>query len=479
MQFNMINIFASMPEIIVIAAACLLLMVDLFLSKRQKHLMAYLAIVVVIIAAIETWRIEGGRPLYIFDRMFVVDSFSTFFKAIFYLSTFLTILLSMNYVKVEEIEHSEYYILMLFALSGMMIMASGADLLTIYLGLELMALPVYMLTGFMRKDIRSNEAAMKYIVLGAISSGILLYGISLIYGLTGTTQLSSIAASLKGTANIDSALILATIFLIAGFGFKVAAVPFHMWAPDAYEGAPTSITAFMSVGPKVAAFAVFLRVMLYALMPIAVNWIAIVAVISVVTMVLGSVVALVQTNIKRMLAYSSIGHAGYVLLGFVAGGADGIASVMLYMLIYTFMNIGIFGAIITMRKGNSLGENIEDYTGLAKTNKGMALLMLIFLFSLAGIPPTAGFVGKFYIFMALINKGFISLAVIAVLMSAVSAYFYIRIVMLMYMKEPVHEFDLAQTPATRLVLAIAVFGTVVIGILPAWFIDVAQRAVFQ
>lgn len=479
MQFNIINIIAGMPEIIVIAAACLLLMVDLFLPKRQKHLMAYLAIAVVIIAAIQTWRIEGVGPLYIFDRLFVVDSFATFFKTIFYLSTFLAILLSMNYIKIEEIEHSEYYILMLFALSGMMIMASGADLITIYLGLELMALPVYLLTGFMRKDIRSNEAAMKYIILGALSSGILLYGISLIYGLTGTTQLSYIAASLKGGAKVDSALILATIFLIAGFGFKVAAVPFHMWAPDAYEGAPTSITAFMSVGPKAAAFAVFLRVMLHALAPISINWIAIVAVIAVVTMILGSVVALVQTNIKRMLAYSSIAHAGYALLGFVAGGADGIASVMLYLFIYTFMNMGIFGAIIVMRKGGFSGENIEDYTGLAKVHRGMALLMLIFLFSLAGIPPTAGFVGKFYIFMALIHKGFISLAVIAVIASAIAAYFYIRIVMLMYMKEPAREFDVAQTSATRLALAIAAFGTIIIGILPAWAIDFVQRAVFR
>lgn len=476
MKFDIINILAAMPEIIVISAACLLLMVDLFLRKGQKHIIAYLSLIVILIAAGETLRLSGGN-IQVFYRMFAADSFSAFFKMLFYLSTALCILLSINYAKIEDIEHGEYYILMLFALSGMMIMASAIDLISIYVGLELMAISVYVLTGFMRGAVRSNEAAMKYVILGAVSSGILIYGISLVYGITGTTQLKDIANILSSQTSRDHGLILAIIFLVAGFGFKVAAAPFHMWAPDVYEGAPTPITAFMSVGPKAAAFAVFLRVFMDALAPAAADWTAIIAVISVLTMALGSFVALVQTNIKRMLAYSSIAHAGYGLLGFVAGGRDGIASVMLYMLIYTFMNIGIFGAIITMRKGNVLGENISEYTGLAKVNKGMALLMLIFLFSLAGIPPTAGFVGKFYIFMALIQKGFISLAVIAVIMSSVSAYFYIRIVMLMYMKDPIHEFDMAQTPATRLVLAIAVFGTIIIGILPAWFIDIAQRAV--
>jgi len=478
MQFGIINILGSIPEIVVIASACLLLVVDLFLGKGRERVIAYISLIVVLIAVGETWRLSGNN-LYLFDRMFIVDSFATFFKMVFYLATFLTILLSINYIRIEGVGCAEYYILLLFALSGMMIMASAVDLLTIYVGLELMALPVYVLTGFLRQDLRSNEAAMKYVILGALSSGILLYGISLVYGITGTTQLSDIARAINGQGVIDPALLLAIILLIVGFGFKLAAVPFHMWAPDAYEGAPTSITAFMSVGPKAAAFAVALRVFLDALGPAATSWVEIITTLSVVTMALGSIVALVQTNIKRMLAYSSISHAGYALLGFVAGGPEGIASVILYMLIYTFMNMGIFGVIVAMRKGEMVGEDIEDYTGLAKVDKGVALLMLVFLFSLAGIPPTAGFVGKFYIFMALVHKGFITLAVIAVVMTVVAAYFYIRIVMLMYMKEPVREFDLAHTPNIRLALAIAVFGTVVIGILPTWFIDMALRAVFS
>src|SRR3990170_8098795 len=426
MQFNIINIIASMPEIIVIAAACLLLMVDLFLSKRQKHLMAYLAIAVVIIAAIQTWRIEGVRPLYIFDRLFVVDSFATFFKTIFYLSTFLAILLSMNYIKIEDIEHSEYYILMLFALSGMMIMASGADLITIYLGLELMALPVYLLTGFMRKDIRSNEAAMKYIVLGALSSGILLYGISLIYGLTGTTQLSYIAASLKGGAKVDSALILATIFLIAGFGFKVAAVPFHMWLPDAYEGAPTSITAFMSVGPKVASFAFLLRMFLVPLGGAREQWLPLLVGVAIATMTLGNLAAISQSNIKRLLAYSAISHVGYLLLGLVAGNDTGLKGISIYLLVYAFMNLGAFTVIVAMRRRDLIGDEIEDMAGLMYKSPVAAVLMMIFLLSLAGIPPTAGFLGKYFIFLSLIESQHFTLAVMAVLYVAVALYYYFR-----------------------------------------------------
>lgn len=477
MKFDIINVIFSMPEIIVLAGGCLLILLDLIIYKPHKHILAYLSLFIILIAAATTWLVSG-ESTYIFNNMFIVDNYSTFFKMIFYLATFLAILLSINYIKVEGVEHGEYYILILFSLSGMMIMASGTDLLSIYVGLELMALSIYVLTGFLQHNKRSNEAAMKYVILGAFSSGILLYGISLIYGITKTTQLSVLASILRNQGNIDLLLILGIIFLVAGFGFKVAAVPFHMWAPDIYEGAPTSITAFMSVGPKAASFAAILRVFLEALGGVSDGWITLIAGLSVATMATGSIIALVQTNIKRMLAYSSIAHAGYALLGLVAGGEDGIASVMLYMLIYTFMNMGIFGTIIMMRKGDFTGENIEDYTGLSKVDGMVAFLMLIFLFSLAGIPPTAGFVGKFYIFMALVRNGYVSLAVIGVIMSAISAYFYIRIVMLMYMKQPSHHFDLSHTPASSLAVAISVAGTLVIGVLPAWFLEMARNAIF-
>jgi NADH-quinone oxidoreductase subunit N len=470
-------VFASLPEIIVLAAACFLLLADLVLGQKRTHIIAYLAIAAVLAASVASLSMGAiSQPVY--SGMFIADGFAIFFKMLFYLATILVVLFSINYLKIEGVFQAEYFVFLLFALSGMMIMASGIDLLSIYIGLELMALSSYVLSGFFRHDLRSNEAAMKYVILGALSSGILLYGISLIYGLTGTTQLPELAATLHEIETFDSALVLAVLMLVGGFAFKVAAVPFHMWVPDVYEGAPTPITAFLSVGPKAAGFAVILRIFLDGLAGTTEIWLAVVAIIAVASLILGSVVALVQTNIKRMLAYSSIAHAGFALLGLVAGGANGIASVMYYLLIYTLMSLGAFAVIIIMRQGDVSGEQIEDYAGLAKAHPVLALLMLIFLFALAGIPPTAGFFAKFYIFIALIEQGYIALAVIAVLFSVVAAFFYIRIIMLMYMREPDHEFNLVLTPPLRVVLAITGAGIVLIGVMPAWGLEWAQSAVF-
>jgi len=470
-------VFASLPEIIVLAAACFLLLADLVLGQKRTHIIAYLAIAAVLAASVASLSMGAiSQPVY--SGRFIADGFAILFKMLFYLATILVVLFSINYLKTEGVFQAEYFVFLLFALSGMMIMASGIDLLSIYIGLELMALSSYVLSGFFRHDLRSNEAAMKYVILGALSSGILLYGISLIYGLTGTTQLPELAATLHEIETFDSALVLAVLMLVGGFAFKVAAVPFHMWVPDVYEGAPTPITAFLSVGPKAAGFAVILRIFLDGLAGTTEIWLAVVAIIAVASLILGSVVALVQTNIKRMLAYSSIAHAGFALLGLVAGGANGIASVMYYLLIYTLMSLGAFAVIIIMRQGDVSGEQIEDYAGLAKAHPVLALLMLIFLFALAGIPPTAGFFAKFYIFIALIEQGYIALAVIAVLFSVVAAFFYIRIIMLMYMREPDHEFNLVLTPPLRVVLAITGAGIVLIGVMPAWGLEWAQSAVF-
>ena len=472
-----LSIIASIPEIIVIVGACVLLLIAPVKGRRFGPLFFWSSLATVIAAAAATFAL-AGEPRLVYSGMFVVDDFSVFFKAVFYLATGLCVLMSPRYLEEEDIARGEYYVLMLFALAGMMIMASGLDLLSIYVGMELQALCIYVLTGFIRQERRSNEAALKYVILGSVSSGIFLYGMSLVYGITGTTQLTDMAAALGSGGAHDPALVLATVFLVTGLIFKVGAVPLHMWVPDVYEGAPTTITAFMSVGPKAAAFAILLRIFLDAMAPAADIWVVVVAVIAVLTMALGSFVALVQTNIKRMLAYSSIAHAGFVLLGLVAGGPDGVASVMLYLLIYVFMNLGIFAIIIMMRSGNVSGEAIEDYAGFAKSHRGLALLMLIFLFSLAGIPPTAGFFAKFYILVALVEQGYVGLAVIAVLLSAVAAFFYIRIVMLMYMKEEARPFDLALTPSLRLAIAITAAGTVGIGLLPSWFLDLAQGSVF-
>ncbi len=477
MEAITLSVVASIPEIIVIVGACVLLMFAAVRGKRFGSLIFWASLATVAGAAIATFWL-AGEPRPVYGGMFVVDGFSVFFKAVFYLATGLCILMSPRYLEEEDIARGEYYVLMLFALAGMMIMASGLDLVSIYVGLELQALCIYVLTGFIRHEKRSNEAALKYVILGSLSSGIFLYGLSLIYGITGTTQLTDMAAALSSGDAHDPALVLATVFLVTGLVFKVGAVPLHMWVPDVYEGAPTTITAFMSVGSKAAGFAILLRIFLDAMAPAAEIWVVIVAVIAVLTMALGSFVALVQSKIKRMLAYSSIAHAGFALLGLVAGGPDGVASVMLYLLIYAFMNLGIFAIIIMMRTGDINGEEIEDYAGLAKSHRGLALLMLIFLFSLAGIPPTAGFFAKFYILVAVVEQGYVALAVIAVLLSAVSAYFYIRIVMLMYMKEEARPFELALSPSLRLAIAITGAGTVGIGLFPSWFLDLAQGSVF-
>ncbi|NRQ12968.1 NADH-quinone oxidoreductase subunit N [Ensifer sesbaniae] len=468
------SILASLPEITVVAGACILLIVGQLVPKGQEAIIVWASVAVVLFAALATFTLSGGPPAY--AGMFVADPFSVFFKSLFYLAVVLTFLLSRNYADIEGIGGSEYYVLLLLALSGMMIMASAIDLLSIYVGLELMVLCTYVLTGFLRREQRSNEAALKYVILGAVSTGIFLYGVSLVYGLTGTTQLDRMAAAVTGDP-LDPGLLLAVVFIVAGLVFKIGAVPFHMWVPDVYEGAPTTITAFMSVGPKAASFAVILRVFLNPLVAGSNVWI-ILAVIAVVTMALGSFVALVQDNFKRLLAYSSIAHAGFAIFGIVAGGADGIASVMLYLLIYTFMNLGIFGAVIMMRNGNFSGEVIEEYAGFAKMHPGLALLMLLYLFSLAGIPPTAGFFAKFYVLVALVERGFVLLAVIAVLLSAVAAYFYIRIVMVMFMREPAREFEPALTPLVGAALAVTAAGTVGIGLFPAWFLRLAQQSAF-
>ena len=471
------SVLVSSPEIIVILGACLLLFIALMKNKHQVAILTGLSLAIIALAASATMMLSA-TPQSAYGGTFVVDGFANFFKAVFYLATALTLLMSGRYLVEEDIAEGEYHALILFALSGMMIMASGRDLLVIYMGLELQALAFYVLAGFIRRDPRSNEAALKYVILGSVSSGVFLYGLSLVYGLAGTTELSGLAAAFSADARPEPALVLAILFLITGLVFKVGAVPFHMWVPDVYQGAPTPITAYLSVASKAAAFAIILRIFLDALSPFADVWIDAIIAIAVLTMALGSFVALVQTNIKRMLAYSSIAHAGFALLGVIAGDQEGIASVMLYLLIYTFMNLGIFAIVVMMRSGDVRGDNIEDYTGLAADHPLWALLTLIFLFSLAGIPPTAGFFAKFYILVALVQQGYVVLAVIAVLLSAVAAYFYIRIVMLMYMKPPTRRFDLALTPSLRLALLVAGVGTVGIGLAPGWILDQAQNAVF-
>jgi NADH-quinone oxidoreductase subunit N len=471
MQLMMPDLRPLTPEILMTALSLLILLSDLVIKRKET-------IALMSVIGVGAISLTFGNSLGVtFSGMFISDGYSMFFNILFVLNVVLTVLISVKYIGIEKVNFGEYYGLILFATLGMMIMASAGDLIVLYLGLELMALSTYILAGFIRYDIKSNEAAMKYFLLGAFASAFLLYGTSMIYGLTGTTNLRAIAGYilLHGLTG-NPLLTLATALIVVAFSFKIAAVPFHMWAPDAYEGAPTSITAFMSVGPKAAGFAVMGRVLLDGLSPVRPEWSAMLIPIAILTMGVGNIVALSQTNIKRMLAYSSIAHAGYALLGVIAGTADGLASVMNYMLIYAFMNIGAFAVIITLRTEGFKGDNITDYEGLSKTHPLLSALMLVFMFSLTGIPPTAGFMGKFYLFMSAIHAGFTWLVIIAVIFSAISAFFYLRIVMYMYMKDPKEEVAISTSPSMSLALAITLFGVIAIGVLPSSVVHLARIA---
>ena len=486
MTLPLADLVLILPELLIVGMGCLILVLDPLTPAHKKDLLAWMSLGILVVGSVVT--VNGfGERVMAFSDLVVVDSYAVFWKMLLYLVSGLTILLSMGYLKEEKIQLAEYYAFVLLALTGMMVMVSGADLLTIYLGIELMSITLYIMAGFKRFELRSIESSAKYFVLGAFSSGILLYGISIIFGVTGSTRLVEIAAVVNGRGIDDPLVFISLMLLIVGFGFKVAAVPFHMWTPDVYEGAPTSVTAFMAVASKAASFAAFLRVLLEAFGGIKPDWNLLILVICIITVALGNLVAIVQTNVKRMLAYSSIAHAGYALIGVVVAGwagiegavsSQGVSSLMLYLAIYSFMTIGAFSMVAVLRKGGLEGEEIEDFTGLAKRHKGGAFLMLVFMVSLAGIPPTAGFIGKLYLFMAAVNAGLAWLAIIGLIFAAISAFFYLRIVMVMYMREPSSEQELHTrlilSPQVSFVLACAVAGVVLLGIFPGPLVSVAE-----
>jgi NADH-quinone oxidoreductase subunit N len=485
MTLPLADLVTILPELLVVGMACLILVLDPMTPDTKKDLLAWMSLGIVVVCSMVTMSGFGERVMA-FSDLVVVDSYAVFWKMLLYLVSGLTILLSMGYLKEEKIKLAEYYALVLLALTGMMVMVSGADLLTIYLGIELMSITLYIMAGFKRFEARSIESSAKYFVLGAFSSGILLYGISILFGVTGSTRLVEISAVVNARGIDDPLVFIALMLLIVGFGFKVAAVPFHMWTPDVYEGAPTSVTVFMAVASKAASFAAFLRVLMEAFGGIKPDWNLLILAICLITVALGNLVAIVQTNVKRMLAYSSIAHAGYALIGVVVAGwsteaavsAQGMSSLMLYLAIYSFMTLGAFAMVAILRKGGLEGEEIEDFTGLAKRHKGGAFLMLIFMVSLAGIPPTAGFIGKFYLFMAAVNAGLAWLAIFGLVFAAISAFYYLRIVMVMYMREPSSEQEwhtrLVLSPQISVVLACAVAGVVLLGIFPGPLVSVAD-----
>ncbi|MBI1988059.1 MAG: NADH-quinone oxidoreductase subunit N [Nitrospinae bacterium] len=472
------DLSAIAPELILTAWVCGVLLIDLFIPKDRKHYVGILSLVGLTLTFLcSGYLYLRGENLSLFGGMLAVDGFALYFKMVFVVVVMLTIAISLRYLPLEEINLGEYYGILLFATLGMMVMAASTDLITIYLSLELMSLSIYILAGFIKKDPKSIEAALKYFLLGAFSSGILLYGMALLYGLSGTTNLSGIGSYFaQHDLSHEPTAILAMILLIAGFAFKIAAVPFHMWVPDVYEGAPTPVTAFMSVGPKAAAFAALMRIFLVAIVAVRPHWNSIFWGLAVLSMTIGNVVAIAQTSLKRMLAYSSIAHAGYVLIGIVAGNQIGYASVLLYVLVYVFMNLGAFSMIILLCTKSGRGDQIKDFTGLARVNPWAAAAFVVFFLSLAGIPPTGGFVGKLYIFAAAIQANYVGLAIIGVLNSAISLYYYFRVVMAMYMEELPGPLHLSTHPVLVFALTVMVLATLFLGLYPGPFIDAAMSS---
>jgi len=471
--FSAADFYNILPELLLTGGALLVLVADLIWPRRARMALGL---------TLATLAVTGGALLSFAGvdttasrGLLAIDAFALFFKGVFVLAAAVTVLMSPRFLAVEGIRVGEYYFLILCATLGMMFMASGVELITLFIGLETMAVSFYVLSGIIKPSRRSNEAAIKYFLLGTFSLGILLYGMSLLYGHTGSTNLREIGAAL--TADDRSPLLLLAVVLVgAGMGFKIAAVPFHMWAPDVYEGAPTPVTGFLSVGSKAASFAMLLRILMEGLPSLRPDWQLLLWVLAAVTMTVGNIAAITQSNLKRMLAYSSIAHAGYILIGVVAGTERGVAATLVYVGVYLFMQLGAFAVLAMLRRRDVVGDELKDISGLYFRNPAAAVAMLFFMLSLGGIPPTAGFMGKVWLFSAAIEAGYVWLAVIGVVNSAISLYYYIRVVVFMWIKEEVLGSPVTFGPAMAVAVAIAVLGTLVLGLYPQFLFTQAQDA---
>ena len=480
--------FTIIPALMMALFGCAILLFDFLVfpdPRQRKWLLIFVALAEGFTAygliKQQSWIAANGQ-LDGFHGTVTVDNFSIFFNWIFLVAALIVAVVSYRYLENAGEHHGEYYSLILFAQCGMYFLATGTDLVTLFVGLELMALTFYVMVGFLRSEKRSNEAALKYLLLGAFSIGFLVYGFSVLYGIAGSTRLADIVTAVVSRPPWDPVVYLALITTSVGLLFKIAAAPFHMWAPDAYEGAPTTVTAYLSVASKAASFAFLLRLFYGQLAPFAALrdvWVPILAVIAVITMTVGNLAAINQTNVKRLLAYSSISHAGYMLLGLVAGNERGIIGIAVYIMVYTFMNLGAFLVLVALRRQKIIGDEMDDISGLMKKSPGYAVLMLIFLISLAGIPPTAGFLGKYYIFLSLIEAHQYTLAIIATLYAAVAIYYYFRIVKSMFVSELREKEPMATSFGMRLALTVSGVMTLVIGLYPEPFLKLAQNSLLR
>jgi NADH-quinone oxidoreductase subunit N len=505
---NLSDLQLIAPELIITVAACVALVMEVILPYKLSKWTAYFSLAGIALALVSlgaqfismggTFRfasLQALTPIDGFYGMVRIDGFALVFRAIFLIAAALAIAISIRYLDIEREQHGEYYALTLFATVGMMFLGCGYDLISLYIALELMALTFYVLVAFTKRDRRSNEAGMKYFLLGAFSSGILLYGMSVLYGVTGSTNLGTIGDGVADALRLVQGgnppeitglrplLILGMIALGAGLFFKVAAVPFHMWAPDAYEGAPTSVTAFLSTGSKAASFALYARIFSVALGPMHIEWAPLLGIVAALTIVVGNWAAITQENSKRLLAYSSISNAGYLLLGIIANNTYGNIGLVIYLIVYTFMNMGAFGVIISLRRRGIIGDNVDDMTGLAQKAPGMAAMMAIFMLSLGGLPATGGFIGKYFLLWGLLQRGdtdhkrwYYWLAGWAVINIVVSFYYYIRFIRVMYLGDRVaDEEPLTMSPALKTAMVAALIGILFIGVYPQPLIVLAQK----
>jgi len=466
----------ALPEIFLFSMACVILMADVFLSEQRRFISCGLALVTLVGAALLT--INGfGSGGVAFNGMFVGDALADTLKLAIYLVVFFVLIYSRDYLQSRDMYKGEYFVLALFAVTGMMVMASAAHFLTLYLGLELLSLSMYAMVAFQRDSAPATEAAMKYFVLGALASGMLLYGMSMLYGATGSLDISVVHKAIAGMSPDNTILIFGLVFVIVGLAFKLGVAPFHMWAPDVYHGAPTAVTVFLGTAPKLAAFAMLMRLLVGGLEGLAPHWQQMLVIMAILSLATGNIIAIAQTNIKRMLAYSTIAHMGFFLLGMLAAGPNGYASAMFYMLIYVAMSLGAFGMVILLSRQGFEADSLEDFKGLNQRSPWFAFLMLLLMFSMAGVPPTVGFYAKLLVLQAVIDAGLLWLAAVAVLFSVIGAFYYLRIVKLMYFDKPVDTAPIVASTDVRALLSVNALALLLITPWIGTLMDLCARAI--
>ena len=479
MEFSLNDLAPASAEIFLLAAVCIILVADLFISDQRRYLTYGLTQVTLVATALMTVGGTGSDPVYAFSGMFVADAFSSVLKTGVCLTVAIGLVYSRSYLEPRGMYRGEYFVLALFATLGMMVMISANHFLSLYLGLELLSLSLYAMVALARDSARSTEAAMKYFVLGALASGMLLYGMSMVYGATGSLGIGDVIASIQSGQSNSTILKFGLVFVVAGIGFKLGAVPFHMWVPDVYEGAPTAVTLMIGTAPKLAAFAFMVRMLVEALgaNDLVVEWRQMLVLLSVASLILGNVVAIAQTNLKRMLAYSTISHMGFLLLGVLSGTAEGYGASMFYVAVYVIMSLGAFGMILLMSREGYEAEELEDLKGLNQRHPWYAFVMLVMMFSMAGVPPTVGFWAKLSVLQAVVSIGYVWLAVVAVLMSLVGAFYYLRVVKLMYFDEAPQRESMQVGVDCRVLMSANGIAVLVLGMMPGALLAICERAI--